>query len=132
MHKACRPTDHEDDDECVLCGDENCQINDISCRTGCICQHRNCRNNAVFFHSIYINFYDTSGHRIIGGGVVEADAVLTCAKCVISDVSVEMEKLLFGADISTPLELLFCGYIIVIRFNTYPKGYNIHCLLYPN
>lgn len=122
MHKACRPTGQEGDDKCVLCDDDNCQVVDITCRTGYVCQRRNCRNNVAIFYSIFIHKYDSNGCRIFGAGCVEADAFLTCAKCVIYEVSVEMEQLLLGVDISTPLQLLFGGYHQIIRdaFNCSP------------
>lgn len=128
MHKLCSPADHEGDDECLLCGHEDCQTNDISCLSGRVCHHQNCKNNALFFFSIHINLYDARGRRIIGGGSVEADAILTCAKCAVYDVSVEMEKLL-GADISNPLELLFGGYHQIIHDAYHCSPCYISCTL---
>ena len=129
VHRRCRPNGFGEDDQCGICGDTNCQAVDVYCRTGRVCHHRNCRMNIGFLFTIYVHVYDKYGHRIIGDGTVEADGFYSCAKCLVPEMALEMERLFQGQDYSESLDLLFQPFHDTLRAAFLCNRCALTCLL---
>ena len=65
----------------------------------------------------------------IGDGTVEADGFYSCAKCLVPEMALEMERLFQGQDYSESLDLLFQPFHDTLRAAFLCNRCALTCLL---